>query len=59
MTNVILTRQPQFLPCLLITIHGTEKDALCCSIRGDQAEAIRILEKVLLVLKYAPELEIE
>jgi hypothetical protein len=56
---VTLTRQSQLAPCLLVTIHGTKETGFHCALRGDQAEVIDMLEKVLLVLQYAPALEIE
>jgi hypothetical protein len=59
MTKVTLTRQPQLVSGLLVTIHGTEETGFRCALRGDQAEVIRALEKVLLVLQHAPALEIE
>jgi hypothetical protein len=59
MTKVTLTRQPQLLPCLLVTIHGTRETGFHCALRGDQAEVADMLEKVLLVLQHAPALEIE
>lgn len=59
MTKVTLIRQPQLVPSLLLTMHGSKRDGFYCALRGDQAEVIQMLEMVLLVLQHAPELEIE
>jgi hypothetical protein len=59
MKHVTLQRLPDDRLCLRASIGGDENKGYYCTFRGDQKEVIAMIEAVLLVLQYAPKLEIE
>lgn len=59
MKHVTLQRLPDDSLCLRASIGGDERKGFYCTFRGDQQKVTEMLETVLLVLKYAPTLEIE
>jgi hypothetical protein len=59
MKHVTLQRLPDDPLCLRASIGGTKEEGYYCMFRGDQDKVRAMLETVLLVLKNAPQLEIE
>ena len=59
MKHVTLERLPDDPVCLRVSIGGKGELGYYCQFRGDQTAIIDMIETVLLVLRYAPQLEIE